>query len=87
MSLLETVLGEATKEGRVCPQPPKWNQLWVLMGAKQEGSPVPLILAGWNFSSDFDKRVRLKEQISWADANGYLAQVYGFITDLDEGGK
>lgn len=83
MSLLESVLDEATKEGRVCPQPPNWNKLWVLIGAKQGGSPAPLILAAWNFSSDLDKSVRLKEQISWADTNGYLEKVYGFLTDLD----
>jgi hypothetical protein len=85
MNLLESVLDEATKEGRVCPQPSNWNKLWVLMGARQGGSPAPLILAAWNFSSDLEKRLRLQEQIRWADANGDLQRVYDFIANLDDG--
>lgn len=85
MSLLETVLNEVTKEGRVCLQPPHWNKLWELIGARNGGSPAPLILAAWNFSSDLEKRLRLQEQIRWADAHGCLERVYDFMTDLDEG--
>lgn len=84
MSLLETVLNEVTKEGPVCPQSPNWNKLWELIGPRQGGSPAPLLLAAWNFSSDIEKRLRLQEQIRWADANGYFGDVYGFITDLDD---
>jgi hypothetical protein len=29
-----------------------------------------LILAGWHFTNDFDKRTRWKETVDWADANG-----------------
>ena len=30
MNLLESVLDEATKEGRVCPQPSNWNKIDIM---------------------------------------------------------
>lgn len=36
------------------------------------GLPIPLILNGWVFSSDFEKRVRWQETIIWAEKNSLL---------------
>jgi hypothetical protein len=32
--------------------------------------PAPLILAGWNYSTDDDKHERWSETLAWAAANG-----------------
>lgn len=32
--------------------------------------PKPLILAGWNFSSDWEKKLRWDETLEWANKNG-----------------
>ena len=86
MSLITTVLEEITKDGRICLQPPVWNQVWEMLAAKEgeKAPPKPLILAAWNFSSDSEKRLRLQEQMCWADSAGCLPQVFDFILNLDE---
>jgi len=34
------------------------------------GPPTPLILAGWDYSSDFSKNCRWNETIIWAEKHG-----------------
>lgn len=31
--------------------------------------PIPLILAGWNFSNDYEKKSRWKETVNWANGH------------------
>lgn len=53
--------------GRVCPNPDEWMALSDIIGMNAPGKRlVPLILAGWAFSSDADKRARVIEQIEYA---------------------
>jgi hypothetical protein len=87
MSTLEATLAIATTGNRVCPMPPEWQRLYkVLPDTCQVGNcwqpPLPLILAGWDFSSDQDKRVRLREHIQWASDHGALAAVHDFLLAL-----
>lgn len=70
--------------------PDKWNALWKLLlkthsknGDGQE-PPQPLILGAWNYTSDTDKRERLREHIMWADSHGAIEQVAQFLRGLDE---
>ncbi len=56
----------------ICPNPKKWNAVSVQLNsyAKSQGlphPPKPLILAGWNFSSDFEKKIRWQETIDWCE--------------------
>jgi len=60
---------------RVCPN--SWGDYYKRLSRYSElnecnppSPPVPLILAGWHFTNDFDKRTRWKETVDWADANG-----------------
>jgi hypothetical protein len=63
MTALADLMTEASKDGRVCPQPMIWDQLWELLpdrhrvGAGWE-PPLPLILAACWEASDSDKRSR-----------------------------
>ena len=59
----------------ICPVPRIWNEIHQALFAywqeklemKGVKPPVPLILAGWNFSSDFEKSERWKETVKWAE--------------------
>lgn len=56
---------------RVCPLPKAWTvihqELEALAKAKQVAKlPVPLILGGWNFSSDSEKNSRWEDTVKWA---------------------
>lgn len=61
----------------ITPIPIVWNevyknlqQYWINeLEQKMSPPPKPLILAGWNFSNDIDKRERWKSTIKWANEN------------------
>lgn len=57
----------------ICPNPPEWAKLHsAAIAAVADGNtfPKPLILAGWAFSSDADKRQRWTETVEWLHARG-----------------
>jgi hypothetical protein len=77
------------KNGRVCPQPDKWNQLWLqLPGRKRKGAgwepSLPLILGAWHYASNLEKMLRLDEHIKWAERHGALSETDTFIRSLSE---
>ena len=86
---LETLLTFARENGRVCPQPQRWNDLWgMLPNRRRAGSgyvpSAPLILAAWWCSSDAQKRERLAMHIKYAADNGALESVDEFLRGLQE---
>jgi len=57
----------------ICPNPPEWAKLHsaAISTAADGGTfPKPLILAGWTFSTDADKRQRWQETVSWLRERG-----------------
>jgi len=62
-----TLLSYVSSGGRICPNPDEWIALSDIIGMNGSGKKfVPLILAGWAFSSDTEKRARVIEQIEYA---------------------
>ena len=62
---------------RVCPNPIPWNKAFIRLAeyAKQSACtppapPTPLVLAGWAYSNDAQKKARWDETVAWAVANG-----------------
>ena len=60
----------------ICPTPIKWSEIHKSLDAfwKESGNqgippPIPLILGGWSFSNDYEKKDRWLQTISWAKAN------------------
>ncbi len=59
----------------ISPIPKVWHEIHQSLDkywkeeleSKGEKPPTPLILAGWNFSSDFEKSVRWKSTYRWAE--------------------
>ena len=86
---LEQLLSYCRENGRVCPVPTRWNELFQMLpetrrkGVGWEPS-LPLILAAWWESSDDDKQERLGEHIRWAHDRGALAKVADFLRSLPE---
>ena len=86
---LEDVFAEADKNGRVCPLPMKWNELYELLpGKKRKGNgwepSLPLILAAWQDTPIISKKLRLKEHLEWAANHGCLDIVHNFLLKLRE---
>ena len=58
----------------ICPQPKVWDYIYKNLKAEWEkldsiGSPppIPLILNGWWYSNDTEKKARWQETIEWAE--------------------
>ncbi|MES2938447.1 MAG: hypothetical protein V4864_12245 [Pseudomonadota bacterium] len=88
---LEAVLGEIRRDNRVCPQPPRWVELYKLLlqhAARTESGLPPRLLAGpaWSTSSSLDKRLCLRQQLEWAHLQGCLAPVAAFLRGLPDTG-
>ncbi len=58
----------------VCPMPDPWNHIyqalkvaWQVNPKGKNGPPIPLILGGWNFSGDYEKKAVWEATIRWAE--------------------
>ncbi len=74
---------------RVCPMPGVWHDRHQRLlkfaettPCKPDKPPIPLILAGWAYSSDFDKKSRWEKTLAWAERNG-CADLVANISDVD----
>lgn len=84
---LDEVMVLARKNNRACPMPPQWQALQELLAAqRQQGPAVPAPIDGpaWDVVSPMQKRLRLRDQIEWAERAGALAAVHGFLLGLAE---
>lgn len=88
-AMLDALLEYVRQNGRVCPQPQRWNELWeMLPGRRRVGNgwepAVPLILAAWWDTPALVKMSGLEEHIRYADAHGGLADVDRYLRGLPE---
>ena len=89
-SALDELLAFVRANGRVCPQPNKWSELWQMLPQRQRvGSgwqpPSPLILAAWWEASDEQKRDRLANHIQYAAEHSFLMEIDQFLRQLSDG--
>lgn len=85
----EALLKFVQSEGRICPLPYRWNDLWEMLPDRTRvGSgwepPLPLILAAWHHTSAIEKRDRLRLHIKYAAAKGILDVVDRFLRSLPQ---
>ena len=78
---LAALLEHASADDRICPLPGKWDEFWKLIGVPPDLKP--LILSGWAFSTDREKRERFREQITYAATTGNFATAKNFIEALE----
>lgn len=85
---LKSLFDYVQSEGRICPMPTFWNELWkMLPDSKQKDNggwepPLPLILAAWHDTTVSEKRDRLKLHIEYAAKKGILDKVDIFLRKL-----
>lgn len=88
LSIPEELLTLVSVEGRVVPNPQAWNNLWkVLAGKTQKPSgawepSAPLILDGWWYSDDTQKRERFLEHLEWAANHGQAGEMIEILKEL-----
>ena len=73
----------------ICPLPKIWHEIHQQLSKYAENHkchpllpPKPLILAGWAYSNDIEKKNRWQETVHWATKNGCIELVTG-IPDSD----
>ena len=86
---MEQLLAYVKSEGRVCPKPDKWIQLYQLLPeTERKGSdwdpPLPLIFSAWQDASDNQKRELLEVHIGYAADKGALEKVADYLYRLSE---
>ena len=86
---LKQLIDYCQKNGRVCPMPMKWNELWEMLPEKKEKDsggwdpPLPLILGAWQESDAF-KKERLIVHLIYAEQKGGIDEVESFLKSLTE---
>lgn len=90
MASLEEALPLGQSNGRICPQPQRWNDLYqMLPNTRRVGNgwepPLPLILGAWWDTPDLSKAMRFREHLEWANQNGVIDSVFAFLLALPEG--
>ncbi|MEP2774426.1 MAG: hypothetical protein ABJQ29_15640 [Luteolibacter sp.] len=81
---------QCTTNNRLVPIPEQWNKLYgMLKKTRQNPSggwepPLPLILAAWHHSMPFEKQLRFKEHLQWAEKEGQLNEIGAFLRSLQE---
>lgn len=86
----ETVWELCNSNGRVCPMPTPWNQLFKMLKDTKQNSDggwtpsLPLILNAWHETSSMEKQLRFKEHIQWASDNNQLEEIENFLRSLTE---
>ena len=87
--MFDDLLHFVQSDGRVCPQPRRWNEVWeMLPGRHRVGlgwePPLPLILAAWWTTSVDQKRERFLLHLRVAHEREVLGRVNSFLRGLPE---
>ncbi len=74
----------------ICPLPRIWNKIyqellsvWENQVDQPKPPPKPLVLHGWGYTNDLEKKLRWEETIKWANMNG-LADLTQNIAEKDK---
>ena len=74
----------------VCPRPDVWHKIhtalkgaWTEMGSRGSPPPIPLILAGWAYSEDSDKKKRWAQTVEWARHQGLERLILELTPDME----
>ena len=86
---LDEVMLVARRNNRACPLPGPWKTLYqkLLEQAPDARTAVPPPVDGpaWDAVSPMQKRLRLRDQLEWAERVGALSAVHAMLVALDEG--
>jgi len=92
--ILDELINFIKEKNIICPLPIIWNDMYKLMVREihtresnwvvdtiyeKYGTPPPLVLNGWNFSNDDEKKERFLEHLNIANKNGKLGLIKNFL--------
>jgi hypothetical protein len=84
---MDLLFGFVDSRNYICPNPNKWIELQKFMESNNQTNndrfPPPLILGAWGFTEDWEKRIRLKEQMHWAEKAGLLDLMDNYLKHLE----
>jgi hypothetical protein len=84
---LDRALQIARASNRACPLPEHWSALFELLqrAAPAKSIPPPTIDgAAWKVAPSMQKRLRLREQLEWAERHQALGDAVRFLAALPE---
>lgn len=84
---LDDALAVARGRNRVCPMPPEWAALFALMrelAPPRTVPPFPIDAAAWSVVPAMQKRMRLREQLEWAERYEMLDATLCYLASLSE---
>jgi hypothetical protein len=84
---LDEVMKVARRNNRACPLPQEWAALAALLNrAAVAGNTPPAAIDGgaWDVVPAMQKRLRLKEQLEWAEQRGCLSAAHALLSALPE---
>jgi hypothetical protein len=86
---LEQAMSMARRNNRACPLPAHWAAFFKLLPPRvAEGRafapPAPVDGPAWAATSAMQKRLRLRDQIEWAERQGALQVAHDFLAALPE---
>jgi hypothetical protein len=76
---LEDLLDYINQDGKVCPMPREWDQMWRMLPGKTD---PPLILAAWHTTGDLEKRNRFLGHLFYAEDHNVIKPVSEFLGSL-----
>ena len=83
---MRSFIAHCEQQGWTCPNPVHWDSFWKLLPSipnSDRSRPLaPLILNGWVFSDDSQKRARFLEHLTWADERGAADSALNFLESL-----
>jgi hypothetical protein len=87
MKNLDELIDFTKADGRICPQPQKWNEMWEMLPNRKRVDngwqpPLPLILTAWHHTSDEEKRDRFLIHLQYAADHNVFPQVAAFLSSL-----
>ena len=82
---VQEVMSEARRFNRVAPLEPHWQRLCTLLQEATGRQPPPPMTAGESAGTPaLVKRIRIRDQVEWADQHGQLGAVLDFFQALPE---
>jgi len=89
MTSVEELLRCCRENGRICPRPQQWNELYQLLvktapTVVSQKPRLPLVLAAWSETSDQEKQERLEQHVRWAYDHATFDPVATYLRSLPE---
>jgi hypothetical protein len=88
MSQLLDLIIYVSSEDRVCPMGEQWLKVNKILGSPDKNDPgypgLPLILGGWRFSTDAQKRALFIAHICYGNSVGRIGELNTYLRSLNK---